>query len=47
MRKLRDRKETFRLFRFWCWLWFGHDRPIAGHDVQVCGRCGATIYGNG
>lgn len=40
------RKKTSRIFRFWCWLWYGHDKRAGAQSTEVCERCGALIVGN-
>lgn len=39
------RKTSSRLFRLWCWLWFGHDHDPMGRTVLICKRCGGSIVG--
>ena len=40
-----ERRKTSRIFRFWCWLWYGHDVVAGGRSVEICGRCGAHVVG--
>jgi hypothetical protein len=39
------RGVTTRLYRLWCWLWWGHDGVPEGRSVRICGRCGAAQLG--
>jgi len=39
------RKQHGRLYRFWCWLWYGHGHLCVTHKVCYCHRCGAKIVG--
>lgn len=41
-----NRSESSRLKRFWCWLWYGHDKECPGKETRICDRCGATILGS-
>lgn len=46
MTKIEQRRaESSRLYRFWCWLWYGHDREAPGRSVEICDRCGSHILG--
>ena len=33
-----QRADSSRIWRLWCWLWYGHDRPPVGREVQICAR---------
>ena len=39
------RETTTRLFRFWCWLWYGHDSDTIGCSMNYCSRCGDNWAG--
>jgi hypothetical protein len=41
-----ERKRSCRLYRFWCWLWYGHDREVEYQTVEICERCGSVIIGD-
>ena len=35
------RTQTSRIYRFWCWIWYGHNTAAVVHSVNYCTRCGA------